>query len=282
MQGMRDVYSAFSEHLLRHFAAPAGDGCSAAGRTAAAGVSNARACSSLAASAPAPAGGSVVAEEPTHKPPSTSDGTEADGADSWAAAQAVVQPALTDPTAPGLLQQAQQLWPAWSRACCRLPAGGGGPAAGVPVPEEAAAALQLVARRALRLPPQQRRQELAKHRVVRGLVEAMRLPSQQLSAGTAAASASASSAASEAAAAAEGRDAPAGRPRLASAAGVSAALWALAVLGGSVFWEEEAEALCALLPACSFTKLYHVRRRCRLLLMLGLLLCFRCCCWGYC
>ncbi|PRW44947.1 squamosa promoter binding -like 5 [Chlorella sorokiniana] len=35
-----------------------------------------------------------------------------------------------------------------------------------------------------------------------------------------------------------------------SAGAVAASLWALAVLGGSIWWEVEAEALCALLPAC--------------------------------
>ena len=156
----------------------------------------------------------------------------------WAEAQARVAPHLASAsTAAEALQQVQELWPAWTAAGCRPHAGQAeqGPSA-----EEAAAALQLLARRALPMPPQRRQQELARHRCVRGLVQALRLEAPSSAGPTLAA-----------------RGSRAGGLR--SAESVAAALWAMAVLGGSARWEGEADALCALLPACRFASLKQAR-----------------------
>lgn len=210
---MRQAYARLEALLLQHFASPA---------ATASAVTNARSSSCLSASLDGSAG------EASDAGPSRSVSSSG----SWAEAQALVQQQLTAPTAAGCLQQAEDLWPQWAAACCRLQRGA---AAGAqPSAVEAAAVLQHVAQRSMALPPRERQQELAKSRQVRGLIEALRLP-----AGTA--SLSTGSAASEPGA-------------------VAAALWALAVLGGSVFWEAEADALCGLLPACGALSLRQVRR----------------------
>jgi hypothetical protein len=218
---------------------------------------------------------------------SSSSGSDASGGNggdgSWAATQALIQQQFDAQAAEGVLQQAEAAWPAWSAAGCRLKpaarspaaaaphraktaaAAAGAAAAAAPSPEQAAAVLQQVARRALKLPLQQRQQELAKHRVVRGLVEALQLPTQRKPMQATAAPAAAATGKAQqpwqpAAAAAAGLTAACGAASgLESAGSVAAALWALAVLGGSIFWVAEAEALCALLPACTFTKLFQVR-----------------------
>lgn len=238
---MKDVYARFAPVLQQHFSSGGGGGGAPA-------VSNAADHSALstpdgAPPAAGPAAAQVAAEEGT----------------AWAVAQDLVRGRVSTPAAPAvLLQQVEGIWPAWSAASCRLPASRQGeraPAAGasagaVPTAEEAAAALQLVARQAQRLPRHQRQQELAKSRVVRGLVQALRLPPPSPDAGSpngAGASLGGSSCGAL------------------SADAVAAALWSLATLGGSIFWEAEAAALCARLPACRFARLRQVgplRRRC--------------------
>lgn len=121
--------------------------------------------------------------------------------------------------------------------------------ADAPSPREAAAVLKALAKRAMRLPPALRSAALLRHRVVLGLVECLRavLPRPPVSSKLPAS--------------------PSGQPALPlsahsealSAAELSGAIWALAVLGDSLMFEVEMDALLDRLPGLRFTRLLQVR-----------------------
>ena len=238
---MREVYAQLAPLIQQHFTDAMGvsDGESFPSITNASQASRMSVTGSGSSSS---TGGGSDGSSGAHS--SSSSGASA----AWAAAQMLVRQHITGPTAADCLRQAEALWPEWSAAGCRLAASSRA-AGGQPSPAEAAAALQAVAKRALPLPPAQRQQQLAKARCVRGLVEALRLtpPRHMASAGSKALTSSSSSGSSSS-------------NGLQSDGAVIASLWALAVLGGSIWWEAEAEALCALLPACRPATLQEVRR----------------------
>jgi hypothetical protein len=290
---MRDVYTLFGSLLQQHFAgSQSGGGISNAARSSC--MSSGGLSSSVAAVPTGPAEGGN----------SSSAGSDANssGGTAWAAAKALTAQHITAATPEEALKQAEALWPPWSRACCRLlpePQAGNAtkaptaaaaaaaeaatpaaaPAAAQPWPEEAAAVLQQVARLALALPAQKRRQLLARNRVVQGLVQSLRVlpPPPGQHAPAPAGEAPPQPVARGAEPAAGGSSSGASSGSLAgSAAAVRAALWALAVLGGAPYWQADADALCTLLPTCRFTKLPHVSsHRCCSCCCLR-----RCCCFG--
>lgn len=218
---MLSVYSRFSQVLQQHF--------SSSNDANSSGISNATSSSCMS--------GELLSSSAAPVP------AERRHSSAWREAQALVTQSLTVRTAAGALQQAEALWPAWSAAGCRLrPSWRLEGSKEAPTAEEAAAVLALVARRGQARSAQQRQQELAKSRGVRGLVEALRLLPLRTSEGGSGSSGSVGGSAPQ------------------SAAAVSASLWALAVLGGSIFFEAEAEALCALLPTCRFSSLRQVLR----------------------
>jgi hypothetical protein len=272
---MWDVYTRFGCLLQQHFPGSPGAG----------GISNA-ASSSCMSSGGLPSSVAAVPAGPAEGGNSSSTDSTA-----WAAARALASQHITAAGPEEALKQAEALWPAWSRACCRLlpepPLGQANkaptasaaasaateaaapavaPAAAQPWPEEAAVVLQQVAQLALALPKQKRQRLLARNRVVKGLVQALRLltpppPGQHTPAPV-----------GHAEPAATGAQPTAGSSSGSSLAGsgpaVRAALWALAVLGGSAYWQEEAEALCTMLPTCGFARVHHVSAPLLLMLML--------------
>ena len=171
-----------------------------------------------------------------------------------------------------------------------------------PRPWHAAVALQAVAYRAVMQPTLERLQHFPRHRVVLGLAEALHvtpprpalaLPAAGSGAGKAArrrkdlgggpgpagsaaaapAAVLAAVAAGEAVAAETGAGAGAApgtvapgrqRPGGLDEAQLAGAAWAMAVLGGASNFMAETEALCDLLPSCSFQRLHQVSTAVRL------------------
>lgn len=251
---MRDAYSQLAAVLAEHYSAAA---------SSVRAVGNVSDSSYLSSSLEAPgaqgapgssAGGADAASSSSYAcTAERAENSSAQGAYAeWRAAQELVRKHLTATTAEGVLEQIEALWPQWTAVGCPLPVGihaqPARPAAGAapadmllvlaPSAAEAAAALRALVFCAFQLPVPARRQ-LPKHRLVRGLVRALRLES--------AASASVE---------AGGGAAPSRLPP----AAVSRALWALSCLGGSAFFEAEAEALCSMLPKEPMRRLDHVSR----------------------
>ncbi len=256
-QGMRDAYAELAPLIQQHFSNEMQAGSSAGSSVS---ISNASQASCMSTSGSGSSGtttSSGIGSDTGGGSSSagSSSSSSSDGSAAWAAAQALVRQHISGPSAADCLQQAEALWPQWSAAGCRL-AAAPRPAGAQPTPDEAAAVLQAVARRALPLPPAQRQQQLAKSRCVRGLIEALRLTPPRH---TAAAGSKQPSVASSSSGGDGNGCGGSSVAALSSAGAVAAALWALAVLGGSIWWEAEAEALCCLLPGCRFATLREVR-----------------------
>lgn len=250
---MRDAYAKLAPLIQQHFSNDMQAGSSAGSSVSISNASQASCMSTSGSGSSGTATSSGIGSDTGGGGSSAgrSSSSSSDSSAPWAAAQTLVRQHISSPSAAECLQQAEALWPQWSAAGCRL-AAAPRPAGAQPSPEEAAAALQVIAKRALPLPPAQRQQQLAKSRCVRGLIEALRLtPARH----TAAAGSVGSSSSGGYGSGAGGSSVTA----LSSSCAVAAALWALAVLGGSIWWEAEAEALCCLLPGCRFATLREVR-----------------------
>ena len=250
LQTVAEVYARFAPLLQQHVARSGSGSDQGGGGGGSPPTSNAAASSHMsvsgntdatldakadagaaAAAAPAPAAAGAAAAAAAQEdalPAVPQLGAFDDGGATWRAAKARVSPRLTARTAAGLLQQIERLWPSWAACGCRLPSDD------APLPDEAAVALRVVGFQA-----QRHEQQLARHRVVVGLVEALRLvPPRSARAASSGGGSSGS---------------------LGSSAGMAAALWGMSLLGRSMYWEEETEALCALLATRPFSSLKRVR-----------------------
>ncbi|KAL4448636.1 hypothetical protein ABPG75_005855 [Micractinium tetrahymenae] len=243
LQGVRDAYSQLAPLLAEGVGAAAAAG-GASGPGSPSALSNAASSSCMSSSLDLP----EASDATKHAASSGGGGSAGSGRDrayaEWLAARDRARRHLTDSTVDGVLEQMEDMWPEWTAGGCRLlentpnrpaEAAAAGAAAAdrpqlrAPSAAEAVAALRVLACRIVRLPALERRQ-LPKERVVRGLVQSLRL--QGLSDGGA-------------------------TEQLAPAA-VSRALWALSWLGGSIWYEAEAEALCSLLPNRPLRRLSQV------------------------
>ncbi|GAB4817312.1 hypothetical protein N2152v2_004358 [Parachlorella kessleri] len=139
---------------------------------------------------------------------------------------------------------------------------GGLPVADVPSVQQAATALKALAKQAIKLPPAERASQFARHRVVLGLVECLRVtpprgpPSGAFQSPGLPPPAAAGSVRQQLQQPRQAEE----RQRL-TAAELSGALWSLAVLGGDVHYQAEMEALVAQLPGTQFDRLLQEAAR---------------------